>query len=67
MILFVSVSMTSLLHVGTFSRNVRNNISIDLLRMSSSGALVFGDLNHTPPPIEGGMFYSASAFYVGTE
>ncbi len=41
--------------------------SIDLLRMSSSGALVFGDLNHTPPPIEGGMFYSASAFYVGTE
>jgi hypothetical protein len=41
--------------------------SIDLLRMSSSGALVFGDLQHTPPPVAGGMFYSASAFYVGTE
>jgi len=41
--------------------------SIDLLRMSSSGALVFGDLAHTPPPVAGGMFYSASNFYVGTE
>jgi hypothetical protein len=41
--------------------------SIDLLRMSSSGALVFGDLQHTPPPVAGGMFYSASNFYVGTE
>ena len=41
--------------------------SIDLLRMSSSGALVFGDLQHTPPPVVGGMFYSASNFYVGTE
>ena len=41
--------------------------SIDLLRMSSSGALVFGDLDHTPPPVVGGMFYSASAFYVGVE
>ena len=41
--------------------------SIDLLRMSSSGALVFGDLDHTPPPVAGGMFYSASNFYVGTE
>ena len=41
--------------------------SIDLLRMSSSGALVFGDLQHTPPPIAGGFFYSSSAFYVGVE
>ena len=41
--------------------------SVDLLRMSSSGALVFGDLNYTPPPVAGGMFYSASNFYVGTE
>jgi hypothetical protein len=35
--------------------------------MSSSGALIFGDLQHTPPPAVGGMFYSASNFYVGTE
>jgi hypothetical protein len=41
--------------------------SINLLRMSSSGALVFGNLNHTPPPVAGGMFYSGSNFYVGTE
>ncbi len=41
--------------------------SIDLLRMSSSGALVFGDLQHTPPPVVGGLFYSSSAFYVGVE
>ena len=41
--------------------------SINLLRMSSSGALVFGNLQHTPPPVVGGIFYSASAFYVGTE
>ena len=41
--------------------------SIDLLRMSSSGALVFGNLQHTPPPVAGGFFYSSSAFYVGVE
>jgi hypothetical protein len=41
--------------------------SIDLLRMSSSGALVFGDLDHTPPPVAGGMYYSSGEFYVGTE
>ena len=41
--------------------------SIDLLKISSSGALVLGDLQHTPPPVAGGMFYSASNFYVGTE
>jgi hypothetical protein len=41
--------------------------SIDLLRMSSSGALVFGDLTHTPPPVAGGMYYSSGEFYVGTE
>jgi hypothetical protein len=41
--------------------------SIDLLRMSSSGALVFGDLNHVPPPVAGGFYYSSGEFYVGTE
>jgi len=41
--------------------------SIDLLRVSSSGAIVFGDLQHTPPPVAGGFFYSSSAFYVGVE
>ena len=41
--------------------------SIDLLRMSSSGALVFADLNHTPSPVAGGMFYSSSNLYVGIE
>jgi hypothetical protein len=41
--------------------------SIDLLRMSSSGALVFGDLNHVPSPVAGGMYYSSGEFYVGTE
>ena len=41
--------------------------SVNLLRMSSSGALVFGDLQHTPPPVVGGLFYSSSAFYVGVE
>ena len=41
--------------------------SIDLLRVSSSGAIVFGDLQHTPPPVVGGFFYSSSAFYVGVE
>lgn len=41
--------------------------SVDLLRMSSSGALVFGELSHTPPPVPGGMFYSSSNFYVGIE
>ena len=41
--------------------------SVNLLRMSSSGALVFGNLQHTPSPVAGGIFYSASAFYVGTE
>ena len=41
--------------------------SVNLLRMSSSGALIFGDLQHTPSPVAGGIFYSASAFYVGTE
>lgn len=41
--------------------------SVDLLRVSSSGALVFGDLQHTPPPVAGGFFYSSSAFYVGIE
>jgi hypothetical protein len=35
--------------------------------MSSSGALVFGDLQHTPSPVVGGLFYSSSAFYVGVE
>lgn len=41
--------------------------SVDLLRVSSSGAIVFGDLQHTPPPVAGGFFYSSSAFYVGVE
>ena len=41
--------------------------SVNLLRMSSSGALVFGDLQHTPPPVAGGMYYSSGEFYVGTE
>jgi hypothetical protein len=41
--------------------------SVNLLRMSSSGALVFGNLQHTPPPVVGGLFYSSSAFYVGVE
>ncbi len=41
--------------------------SFNILRMSSSGALVFGDLHHTPPPVEGGLFYSSSNFYVGVE
>jgi|MDTG01.1.fsa_nt_gb hypothetical protein len=41
--------------------------SIDLLRMSSSGALVFADLPHTPPPVAGGLYYSSGEFYVGTE
>ena len=41
--------------------------SIDLLRVSSSGAVVFGNLQHTPPPVAGGFFYSSSAFYVGVE
>ena len=41
--------------------------SIDLLRMSSSGALVFADLDHTPAAIAGGLFYSSSNFYVGVE
>jgi hypothetical protein len=41
--------------------------SVDLLRVSSSGAIVFGDLQHTPPPVAGGFFYSSSAFYVGIE
>ena len=41
--------------------------SINLLRMSSSGALIFGDLNSTPPPVAGGMYYSSGEFYVGTE
>ena len=41
--------------------------SIDLLRMSSSGALVFADLNHTPSPVAGGMFYSSSNLYIGIE
>ena len=41
--------------------------SVDLLRVSSSGAIVFGDLQHTPPPVVGGFFYSSSAFYVGVE
>ena len=31
MILFVSVSITSLLHVGTFSKNSLNNKSIEVL------------------------------------
>ena len=41
--------------------------SIDLLKISSSGALILGNLQHTPPPVAGGMFYSASNFYVGIE
>ena len=41
--------------------------SIDLLRMSSSGALIFADLDHTPAAIAGGLFYSSSNFYVGVE
>lgn len=41
--------------------------SVDLIRVSSSGAIVFGDLQHTPPPVAGGFFYSSSAFYVGVE
>jgi hypothetical protein len=41
--------------------------SVDLLRMSSSGALVFADLQHTPPPVAGGLYYSSGEFYVGTE
>ena len=41
--------------------------SVDLLKMSSSGALIFGELNHTPAPVAGGMFYSSSNFYVGIE
>jgi hypothetical protein len=41
--------------------------SVDLLRMSSSGALIFGDLQHTPSPVVGGLFYSSSNFYVGIE
>jgi len=41
--------------------------SVDLLRMSSSGALIFADLNHTPAPVAGGIFYSSSNFYVGVD
>ena len=41
--------------------------SVDLLRMSSSGALVFANLQHTPPPVAGGLYYSSGEFYVGTE
>ena len=41
--------------------------SIDLLRMSSSGALIFADLDHTPAARAGGLFYSSSNFYVGVE
>mgnify|MGYP003624458352 FL=1 len=41
--------------------------SVDLLKMSSSGALVFADLPTAPSPVAGGMFYSSSNFYVGVE
>jgi len=41
--------------------------SSDLLKISSSGALVLADLQQTPAPITGGIFYSSSNFYVGIE
>ena len=67
-----SLGVTGSMSVNTTSNNINDIFlvksgSIDLFKVSSSGAVVFGDLELTPEPVIGGMFYSSSFFYVGIE
>ena len=41
--------------------------SIDALKVNTQGVLVLGEMANTPTAVAGGMYYSASQFYVGIE
>tara|TARA_R110001592_G_scaffold125379_1_gene335333 strand:- start:1625 stop:2518 length:894 start_codon:yes stop_codon:yes gene_type:complete len=67
-----SLGVTGSMSINATSNNINDIFlvksgSIDLFKVSSSGAVVFGDLELTPEPVIGGMFYSSSFFYVGIE
>ena len=41
--------------------------SIDAFKVNTQGVLVLGEMASTPTAVEGGVYYSASQFYVGVE
>ena len=41
--------------------------SIEVAKVNNDGVFVLGEMAETPTAVEGGMYYSASAFYVGVE
>ena len=41
--------------------------SIEVAKVNNDGVFVLGEMAETPTAVEGGMYYSASNFYVGTE
>ena len=41
--------------------------SIDTLKVNTQGVLVLGEMVNTPTAVAGGVYYSASQFYVGIE
>ena len=41
--------------------------SIEVAKVNNDGVFVLGEMEETPTAVEGGMYYSASAFYVGIQ
>ena len=41
--------------------------SIEVAKVNNDGVFVLGEMEETPTAVEGGMYYSASNFYVGVE
>ena len=41
--------------------------SIEVAKVNNDGVFVLGEMETTPPAVEGGIYYSSSAFYVGIE
>ena len=70
---FDSTGLTKLSGSFQITSSTANDIflvksgSIEVAKVNNDGVFVLGEMAETPTAVEGGMYYSASAFYVGVE
>jgi hypothetical protein len=70
---FDSTGLTKLSGSFQITSSTANDIflvksgSIEVAKVNNDGVFVLGEMVETPTAVEGGMYYSASNFYVGVE
>ncbi len=67
---YVDVIVTGSINVksdGTHSPITATSQSKEYFKVNESGLLILGEFTYTPTAVSGGIFYSASNWYVGTE